>query len=150
MSADCCQCLCDEIKKARDEGAAHCGVLDGTNLTVDDVTTAMGLRPCKEVQYKAVDAAMALDIATLIPFRSLAYNSEIIPLERSKDLASRFLALFPGQPSFFTNGSFKLDEFGRYRITLSGWNPPTDSTFDTGIIVIGGSRAGCLWMEDED
>ena len=34
--------------------------------------------------------------------------------------------------------------------TPTAWIPATTATFDAGILVVGGSRAGCLWVEDED
>jgi len=30
------------------------------------------------------------------------------------------------------------------------WMPATQSTFDMGVLVIGATRVGCLWVEDED
>ena len=30
------------------------------------------------------------------------------------------------------------------------WSPATDAPFDTGLLVLGESESGCLWVEEED
>lgn len=141
--------LCHEIMAARQDGAIHCGILSGA-ATVDDVAIAFGLRPNSAVNYREIDRSLALDIATRVLHRDLAYSSVIGPLDRSCDLARRFLESFVEPALCFTNASFRPDDRYPRGITLSGWSPATDSTFDTGIIVLGKDRAGCLWVEDED
>jgi hypothetical protein len=33
---------------------------------------------------------------------------------------------------------------------VTSWTPATHATFDMGVIVIGTSKVGCLWVEEED
>jgi hypothetical protein len=34
--------------------------------------------------------------------------------------------------------------------SLNAWTPATDATFDMGVLVIGTTKVGCLWVEDEE
>ncbi len=51
---------------------------------------------------------------------------------------------------FYTNGTFQ--EAPGTELTWSGatWNPATAATLDTGVLIVGPNRSGCLWVEDED
>jgi hypothetical protein len=33
---------------------------------------------------------------------------------------------------------------------LNAWTPVTGATFDMGVLVIGATKVGCLWVEGED
>ena len=58
--------------------------------------------------------------------------------ERAIELWSEFMALFENQRvTFLTNQS----------VYPGAWTP---ATFDAGILVIGNSKTGCLWVEEED
>ena len=46
--------------------------------------------------------------------------------------------------SYFSNGDFFEGS------SSHSWNPATQATFDTGVLIVGSERAGCLWVEDED
>lgn len=101
--------------------------------------------------YREIDAATARRLIELVLRQDLAYLTELIPLTRAVDLADRFLAPFGTDGvRFFTNAMF--DEKAEPMFTLSsfGWNPVTAATFDTGVLVVGPQRCGCLWVEDED
>jgi hypothetical protein len=51
------------------------------------------------------------------------------------------MLLFPGQDvCFATNAGAEA----------GSWMPATHATFDMGVLVIGATRVGCLWVEDED
>jgi len=57
-----------------------------------------------------------------------------------------------GGARFFTNGTFHEEsrELGSNVTQGPGWNPVTEATFDTGVIVVAKRSAACLWVEDED
>ncbi len=81
----------------------------------------------------------------MILSRDLAYDHEFTPPDRAADLANRFLAELGNETlTFYTNGTFHL---GR---DAGPWMPVTKATFDTGLLIIGPVRSGCLWVEDED
>jgi len=91
--------------------------------------------------YRSIGRAEADAIATHLLTTALAYPSDIMNSSRAADLWQRFMALFRGQdPRLFTNCA---DD-------AQSWTPATDATFDMGILVIGATRAGCLWVEEED
>jgi hypothetical protein len=76
----------------------------------------------------------------------LAYNAEIMPAARAVEFAEQFFAQFGADGvQYYTNGTFH-EQIG----SGAEWNPVTAATFDTGVLVIGPWRSGCLWVEDED
>jgi len=91
--------------------------------------------------YKPVSRSEADAIAARIPSVSLAYDSKIKSVSRAIDLWRHFLALFDGQEiQFASNAAAQGDS----------WTPATQATFDRGILVLGTTKAGCLWVEEED
>lgn len=60
---------------------------------------------------------------------------------RATALWQQFLQLFDGQ---------KLHFFSNCRPGRHQWSPATNATFDMGVLIIGESSSGCLWVEDED
>jgi hypothetical protein len=57
------------------------------------------------------------------------------------ELWRQFMALFDGQDvEFVTNTDAGCDS----------WTPATPATIDMGVLVIGETKSGCLWAEDED
>lgn len=144
--------LCAEIIRSRDCGVVYCAVLDRSGATPDGIAKEFNLAPASKVNYFDIDASLTFEIAVLVLHRDLAYSTQIMPTDRAKDLAQRFIALFGEPAQFCTNANFLKESPEGYpgSIRLSSWNPATDATFDTGIIVIGKELAGCLWVEDED
>jgi hypothetical protein len=79
----------------------------------------------------------------LILYEDLAYHVELMPHTDAQLLAGAFVAQFEAPARYFTNGEFVNG-------TLSQFTPMTEATFNTGIVVLGLSSAGILWVEDED
>jgi len=129
-----------EIVRLRTTGRVHCGIISTNNII--DIANAFGLSTDSKT-YNEIDAETACHILTEILHSDLAYNSEIMPLQKAAELASRFLKQYPERDCrFFTNGSLFL------KANVKSWNPATDATFDTGVIVLGPNNSGCLWVED--
>jgi hypothetical protein len=105
-----------------------------------DLAQRFGLSNQAEV-YARVDISDAASIATGILSRDLAYDTEIMSQARAAALWQQFLRLFDGQ---------KIHLFSNARSGLRQWTPATDATFDMGVLIVGESRSGCLWIEDED
>ncbi|PSB27495.1 hypothetical protein C7B82_16420 [Stenomitos frigidus ULC18] len=94
---------------------------------------------------RLISKAQAVAIAKRILHCDLAYSSEIMTKIAANALASRFLECFTEEDSqYYTNGNYYSTA------PRSGWMPAAAATFDTGIVVIGKSRTGCLWVEEED
>jgi hypothetical protein len=130
--------ICEKIRKAH-KGWTRCSVVDG-GMNLVEAAGAFGLDPDPAI-YRSIDRTQADEIATYILHVSLAYGVEIMSRSSAADLRRQFLALFQGQDvRFATNVG----------VPHNSWNPATDATFDMGVLVLGATRVGCLWVEDED
>jgi hypothetical protein len=132
-----------EIHAARTCGVVHCGYSAGGAGV--GLAAEFGLTS-DHASYREIDAATARRLLEVILHRDLAYNDEIMPAARADELAGRFLASFGTVGvHYFTNGNC-AEQDGRNW----SWNSVTAATFDTGVLVVGPRRCGCLWVEDED
>ncbi|MCP3444216.1 hypothetical protein [Bradyrhizobium sp. CCGUVB14] len=107
---------------------------------LEDVARAFDLSDEAEV-YIPIEESEAASIAVGILNRDLAYDTEIMSPARAAAFWQQFIQLFDGQ---------RLCFFSNCRAGVHQWNPATNSTFDKGILVVGESSSGCLWVEDED
>src|SRR5262245_3935739 len=137
----------EAIRKERKAGKLICGTASHADSAVA-AATAFGLKGDARL-YHEVDAAMARDIVAGILHRDLAYGNRLMSLARAEDLAAQVIQHFADPKSrFFTNGEFK--QGAGVGLVLSDWDPATDATFDTGVIILGVSEAACIWVADED
>jgi len=114
-------------------------------MNVDEVARFFGLSDDRAI-YRPIGSAEADAIAIRLLHTDLAYGVEIMGLSDAADLWREFKALFDGQGvEFVTNQDITDVGAGSY-----SWTPATAATFDLGVLVIGATRAGCLWVEDED
>jgi hypothetical protein len=131
--------ICEEIRRARRLGSTRCRVLDG-RMNLAEAARSFALADDPAI-YKAIGREEASAIAIHVLATELAYGANIMSAFRAADLWQRFMALFHGHDvSLFTNAA----------VDAQSWTPATDATFDMGILVIGATKAGCLWVEDED
>lgn len=93
------------------------------------------------------DRASAVAILTQLLHKDMAYGSEIMPIEDARNLASNFISLFDPESKYYSNSTWNKNEYGK---NISGWNPLTEATFDSGIIVVDKNKIGIAWFEDED
>ena len=114
-------------------------------MSVDQVARAFGLADDSAI-YRSIGRAEADAIATRLLHTDLAYGVEIMSLSDAADLWRQFKAQFDGQDvELVTNQDVTDSGAGS-----CSWTPATAATFDLGVLVIGATRAGCLWAEDED
>lgn len=67
------------------------------------------------------------------------------------DLAKSFLDELTGQNVRFYSNTIPSGQPGPAEAgALFSWRPATTAPFDTGVLVVGSQRCGCLWVEDED
>jgi hypothetical protein len=93
----------------------------------------------------------AMRLIQLILHEDLAFETAIIPTDLAAELAQRYLTQFGIVGArYYTNGDFYEDSATRPGGTSHSWSPTTEATFDTGVLVIGPVRSGCIWVEDED
>lgn len=135
--------ICEEINNLRNRGYINCGIVD-ESLSLKKLALRFELffepNTYKEISYK-----QTVSLLRNILHCDLAYNSKIMSQAKAENLTTRFLDCFNKESvQYYTNGDF-------YEINPThGWNPATNATFDTGILVISKSKVGCLWVEDED
>lgn len=99
--------------------------------------------------YREIDAAEALAVLEAVLHEDMAYGVEIMPRARAREIAQGLLAGYAGSETrYFTNGEYGL--LHNNPNAGPGWNPATDSTFDTGVLVLASDKSLCLWVEDED
>jgi hypothetical protein len=131
--------ICDEIRRARWIGRTRCDVLDGT-MNLIEAASAFKLTS-DMTRYRGIGTQEAEAIAVRLLRTGLAYQTEIMSKERATELWRRFLEQFQDQDmQLFTNT--KGD--------AGSWTSATSATFDMGVVVIGKTGAGCLWVEEED
>jgi hypothetical protein len=131
--------ICRQIQSERRFGHTRCGVIEG-ELTLAAVASGFGLLDQADA-YIEIERTEATSIAISILSRDLAYDTEIMSPARAAALWQQFLQGFNGQTlQLFSNG----------RSGCSQWSPATKSTFDMGVLTVGESSSGCLWVEDED
>ena len=89
--------------------------------------------------------------------RGLAYRVKIMDEGQAEGLTEGFITACArgtaGQRHrYFTNGK-AVDGPAMYDVHLRpmlGWNPATESTIDTGVVMLTRLAVGLMWAEDED
>jgi hypothetical protein len=135
--------LVDDILSERDCGVVHCGVSRFGHRDILELAREFGLHDDPSA-FAPITASFAVALVTSILHKDMAYSGPIMSEERAKELAGRFLQQFGADAAFYSNG------WNGWETDSTGWKPATNSTFDTGVLIIGNDRSGCIWVEDED
>ena len=131
--------ICARIRRARRRGNTRCGVVDGRK-SFAEAARIFGLAEDDAI-FRPIDRTEADEIAIYILHADLAYGSEIMARKRAAHLWQHFMELFRDQKvEFATNAGPQA----------GSWMSATKATFDMGVLVIGTTKTGCLWVEDED
>jgi hypothetical protein len=131
--------ICREIRSARAVGHVRCGVIAG-RMSLGDAAGSFGLARNSAI-YRAIPRTEADAIAIHVLHIGRAHPSTIMKRDTAVDLWQRFIALFEGEDTLFaTNAS----------ADLASWTPATQATFDIGVLVLGSTKVGCFWIEEED
>jgi hypothetical protein len=137
----------DAIRAERRAGKVFCGATNGVK-SVAALATTFGLKGDASL-YHQVDAEMARAILIGILHRDLANGDRLLSLSRAEDLAGQVMQRFTGAGiRFLTNGQFKHGAAAG--LVLSHWDPATDATFDTGVLMLGTAESACVWVAEED
>jgi hypothetical protein len=137
----------EAIKKERKTGKVICGVAAGAD-SVGKAAAAFGLKDDEKL-YRETDMDMARAIIVNVLHRDLAYGNRLIALGRAEELASQVMQrIVQGGTRYYTNAEFKHGAAAA--LVLSRWDPATASSFDTGVLILGGSESACVWVADED
>lgn len=152
--------LFKEIEETRECGAVYLAMherpenTDWEAVVLENfVITTISLEKLS-VSLVQIDKAKAQSILALLLYKDMAYESEIMPIDRADYLVERFCDLFTNKASYFSNSTRNKNDYfntGKaFELGLNSWNPLTEATFDSGIIVCDDERIGVAWFEDED
>jgi hypothetical protein len=142
--------IADDIISARDCGVVRCGLSSHTSPSIPELAAEFGLAD-DPASYKEIDVVAARRLIQLLLSQDMAYNSDIVPPALAAELTERFLDQFGAVGvRFYTNGTFHLVQGPRLTWSGVSWDPMTQATFDTGVLIVGPQCSGCLWIEDED
>ncbi|MFB2975403.1 hypothetical protein [Microseira sp. BLCC-F43] len=111
---------------------------------VDSFVRQLGFSGIGE-RWKQINRESAQKIFNFSLAKNLAYSEESIAITDAETIADRFMSLFKDNCQFFTNAIFN-NNYSR----LAEWDSITESTFDTGVVIVSNERIGILWVQDED
>ena len=131
--------ICAEIQGERWVGNTRCGIVDG-RMSLVEAARAFKLADDGAI-YRSIGAKEAEAVALRLLHAGLAHPGEIMSVTRAIELWRQFMGLFQGQDVSFAPNA---------RADVASWSPATQATFDMGVLVIGTTKVGCLWVEEED
>ncbi len=117
-------------------------------VVLDALAVRVGGSPLGD-DWIAVSRDDAQRLLSRVFARDLGMNASIMSEEDAGGFARRFLDLFGAEARCFTNTPV-LDDEDVDSTWTGSWKPLTSATFDTGIAVVDGPRAGLCWVTDED
>lgn len=140
--------LADEIRQLRgsDTIVRFRVIVDRRKIgyeELDSLAQSLGLKGIGRY-WREIRREGAITLATAFLTHDLAYHAQLMPDERSADLARRFISSFADDARFFTNSGYSTGS------TSWSWAPLTESTFDAGILAVSDSLVGVLVVQDED
>ena len=138
------------LAKKRNSGRVTCCVKEINNAagiaTVDSFVKELGFKPIGE-EWELITQQTARNILIYLFSMDMAYNIELDSKPLADKLSYSFLSGFSSGAKIFTNGYFDKDS-GFF--ALRGWQPLSNATFDTDIVILDANKIGILWVEDED
>jgi hypothetical protein len=131
-----------DIVKARKFGQVRYSFITDLSSDLSTVLSKFGLRTDATLVTK-VSRTEAIAILTKLLWRDMAYGVECMAHDTAKAYAESFIS---------ESESTKCKYYSNVQSAESKqWQPLTNSTFDSGVIVSGNIRRhACLWFEDED
>jgi hypothetical protein len=139
----------EEIHTRRNVGLVRCGASKEASL--QSALGAFGLFADGSL-YREISAEEAREVLVSVLHHDLAYDLVMMSVDEAKSLAEAFFRGAPTDSQFFTNASFLPGDTARTQgtVSIAGWTPTTEATFDAGIVVISSQGAAFVWVEDED
>lgn len=130
------------IVEARKYGEIRCAVVSEINNDMSRVLGKFGLTPDASLLVEH-NRESAFAILRELLWKDMAYEGECMPASQAEEIANHLLQQHSTPASkFFSNGECAKRE---------SWNPLTESTFDSGLIVTGSNGTYfCIWFQDED
>lgn len=116
---------------------------EGISAHLDAFVSALRFKAIG-AEWREITGEQARTFLRHILSQSLAYGSEVMPVEVADGFADRFLDTFSSDGRYFTNGILYK------RVDAAWWTPISDATFDTGVLCADSSTTGMLWIQEED
>ncbi|MFI5347609.1 MAG: hypothetical protein ACHQ51_14635 [Elusimicrobiota bacterium] len=116
---------------------------DDPRKDLDRVSTFLGLTPLKECYMPVERKDAEAELARVLE-KDQAYETECLPTETAKRLASEFIGLFGPRARFFWNVD-RVWEDG-----TKSWLGVSRATFDRAIYAADDSAVGFVCVQDED
>ena len=136
-----------DIPRERRYGITRCVSARVFDRDLKDILALFGLMPLEQALLE-IPAERAGAILVALLWKDLAYNYEVMPEARARGLADEFLREHAASTRFFANADWAA--VLRERPKAFPFTGLTSSTFDGGVIALGGGLASCVWVEDED
>ena len=157
MQADSARSLHETIQSERHYGEVYLVVEDSSkdaSLSIPERITVFmrrcGLNDIGD-RWREVGRGFAERTLEWVLSRDLAYSARLMSTSRAKTLTDEFLGLFEDDAKFFTNYISTCGEDTVLDgLTSHVSDSVTDATFDIGILVVGSTHVGILWVADED
>lgn len=138
----------EKIHKSRDSGILKTAMVSSPQKTLSKTLGKIGLSSDEEL-LNVINRELARDIVASILWKDLAYDVELMPKNKAYEFTDKILAeYYTDECTIFSNSKWERNDIGN--IILSGFNPMTNATFDSGIIIKHPSYFFCIWVEDED
>jgi hypothetical protein len=117
---------------------------ENTINIVNSFVTGLGYSEIGD-RWRQINRETAQQILNFILNQNLAYAEQSMTITDAETIADKFLNFFNDNCQFFTNALFN-DNYSR----LAEWDSITESTFDTGVVIVSNEKIGILWVQDED
>ncbi len=139
-----------ELLKLRDCGILKIAIVSTYEETLSENLKKIGLVDNAEL-LAIISLDMAREVIARILWKDLSYSCEIMPKNKAYEFADNILnEYYTGQCTIFSNSTWEECETENLNPRLMGYNPMTNATFDSGIIIKHPNYCFCIWVEDED
>src|SRR3954466_10741203 len=120
----------DDILTERACGVVHCGLSRFGHKDVLELAKEFGLHNDPSA-FAPITPSNAVVLVASILHKDMAYSHPMMAEKRARELAEKFLGQFGAEAKFFSNG------WSGWDTGCTSWNPATDATFDTGVLIVG-------------
>lgn len=118
----------------------------------DFLSQEMSLEDFKKNLDK-VTRNIASQIIISLLHKDMAYEAKIMKMSEAKEFANHFFSFFDKDALYYSNSDWNKNKYSKdekFKFGLGAYNPLTDSTFDSGVIICDSKKIGIAWFQDED
>lgn len=139
-----------EVFKLRDCGILKIATVSTYQESLSKTLKRLGFFDNTE-RLDTISVELAREIIARILWKDLAYSAELMPKNKAYEFADNILDEYhTRQCTIYTNSTWEECKTENLNLELSRYNPMTNATFDSGIIIKHPNYCFCIWVEDED